>query len=315
HHHRDSAAGPDARILAVARVYSALGSANIVRRDELKETGASSGGFRVVRGTLPVAIVPKKISALWGLKNAPYDDDGNDTDVGYEDGDIGLPGADPAAASFPAQHNDSHLSGRQVGVPPVSISVSAPSPAYVPSPAMLGMMHGSGNNSSIGMPGTTNTPTVPSMPGVPSIPGVSGMPSFPGMPAMMPGGMTGFPGMPAMPGMPSFPSAYPSAAPAAQPMGFNPMMMPQAHASGYPMDNGYGANMPGFNSYDSCSGGGSMPYGGGMGSSNTPAYNPTALQQQIQMFQEQQRMQQQQFFQQLSEQYGQMVVSPHSPSP
>ncbi|KAJ2329730.1 hypothetical protein GGI00_003874 [Coemansia sp. RSA 2681] len=83
------------------------------------------------------------------------------------------------------------------------------------------------------------------------------------------------------------------------------------------MDNGYGANMPGFNSYDSSSGGGgSMPYGGGMvGSSNTPAYNPTALQQQIQMFQEQQRMQQQQFFQQLSEQYGQMVVSPHSPSP
>ncbi|KAJ2322558.1 hypothetical protein GGI00_005896, partial [Coemansia sp. RSA 2681] len=64
HHHRDSAAGPDARILAVARVYGALGSANIVRRDELKETGASSGGFRVVRGTLPVAIVPKKISAL-----------------------------------------------------------------------------------------------------------------------------------------------------------------------------------------------------------------------------------------------------------
>ncbi|KAJ2459414.1 hypothetical protein GGF42_001475 [Coemansia sp. RSA 2424] len=312
HHPRDSAAGPDARILAVARVYSALGSANIVRRDELKETGGSSGGFRVVRGTLPVAIVPKKISALWGLKNAPYDDD-DDTDVGYEDGDIGLPGADPAAASFPAQHNDSHLSGLQVGAPPVSISVSAPSPAYVPSPAMLGMMHGGGNNS-IGMPGTTNTPTVPGMPGIPNIPGVSGMPSFPGMPAMMPG-MTGFPGMPTMPGMPSFPSAYPSAAPAAQPMGFNPMMMPQAHGPGYPMDNGYGANMPGFNSYDSSSGGGSMPYGGGMGGSNTPAYNPTALQQQIQMFQEQQRMQQQQFFQQLSEQYGQMVVSPHSPSP
>ncbi|KAJ2462828.1 hypothetical protein GGI02_005374, partial [Coemansia sp. RSA 2322] len=63
---------PATRIQAVAHALGSLGNANIVRRDEL---GSDRGGGMVVRGTLPVAIVPKKISALWGLKNVAYDDD------------------------------------------------------------------------------------------------------------------------------------------------------------------------------------------------------------------------------------------------
>ncbi|KAJ2742235.1 hypothetical protein GGI20_004627 [Coemansia sp. BCRC 34301] len=251
--HRD--ASPDARILAVARVYSTLGDANIVRRDELKERT-----LRVVRGTLPVAIVPKKISALWGLKNMSYDDD-------YEEEEADVPGTSlpPPVASFPVPHRDfvaPRSDALHANVAPVS--VSAPGGAvYVPSPAMLDMMHG---NSSV-----TGMPSIPSIPGMPAIP------SFPGIP-----------------GVPNFPSAY--SPPPSQPLGFNPMFMPQVPAFGYPMGNGYDTGaMPGYDT------------GYGVGG---PAYNPTALQQQIQMFQEQQRMQQQQFFQQLSEQYGQMVVSP-----
>ncbi|KAJ2898487.1 hypothetical protein GGI21_004858, partial [Coemansia aciculifera] len=240
----------DARILAVARVYRALGSANIVRRDEIASENSTIGGSRVVKGTLPVAIVPKKISALWGLKNFVNDED----DAYYDDDEAGG-GVESSGGPMPTP------------LPPV---------AYTPSPAMLGMMHSS------------SVPSIPSIPVVPS--------------------------MPVVPSIPSMPSAYSPVAPVAQPLGFNPMLMPQAPpsggiGSGYSMDsNGYGYGgggvivpMPDFGSYDS------------IGNGNVPAYNPMALQQQIHMFQEQQRLQQQLFFQQLSEQYGQMVVSPPPP--
>ncbi|KAJ2809908.1 hypothetical protein H4S07_002987 [Coemansia furcata] len=111
--------------------------------------------------------------------------------------------------------------------------------------------------------------------------------------------MPSIPAMPSIPGVPGFhgmPSAYPPTAtgPSSQPLGFNPMLMPQA-PMGFAM--GHPAPDTTYMAHDS------------MG------YNPMALQQQILMFQEQQRLQQQQFFQQLSEQYGQMVVSPPSQTP
>ncbi|KAJ2799313.1 hypothetical protein H4S07_005470, partial [Coemansia furcata] len=100
----------DARILAVARFYGALSNSNIVRRDEIPPIST-----HVVTGTLPVAVVPKKISALWGLKNS-YDDD---DDLPYDDMDAGP-----------------HLIDLHTDILPPQ------SPAYVPSSAMLDMMHG-----------------------------------------------------------------------------------------------------------------------------------------------------------------------------
>ncbi|KAJ1828944.1 hypothetical protein LPJ56_000766 [Coemansia sp. RSA 2599] len=71
-----SAASADARIKAVAHVYKALTNANIVRRDELKGAGAANAGSDrsgTVRGTLPVAIVARRISDLWGIRNLSQD--------------------------------------------------------------------------------------------------------------------------------------------------------------------------------------------------------------------------------------------------
>ncbi|KAJ1721229.1 hypothetical protein LPJ53_004213 [Coemansia erecta] len=50
------------RIRAVAQVYSQLQDCNIVRREEAKGTQG------VVRGTLPVAVVARRISDLWGIR-------------------------------------------------------------------------------------------------------------------------------------------------------------------------------------------------------------------------------------------------------
>ncbi|KAJ2864796.1 hypothetical protein GGH94_002686 [Coemansia aciculifera] len=123
----------NARILAVAKVYGALANANIVRRDELKN-------LEVVRGTLPVAVVPKKISALWGLKNIEYDE----------------PEYDDEPAGFPVPNTtEAHLIDLVADAPPV-----AAQSAYVPSSAMLDMMH---NNDSY----ASTMPSMPSMPGMP----------------------------------------------------------------------------------------------------------------------------------------------------
>ncbi|KAJ2024904.1 hypothetical protein GGI06_000796 [Coemansia sp. S85] len=269
-----------ARILAMAKVHRALATANIVRRDELKDQG------RVVKGTLPVAVVPKKISALWGLKNS-YEEEAYDEDELPAVSDRNLIDLDTTVAPEPA--------------------------VYVPSPAMLGMMH-SGSNSNYGsnnlsMPGVPTMPGIPTMPGVPTMPGLPMMPSVPGVPIM--------PGVPSFPGMSGSGGMYPPA----QPMGFNPMFMPQAAAPmGFAMDNGGGGPSNMDMSYNGMAYGGAdinyggMPYNGGPADSSMyGGYNPMGMQQQILMFQEQQRKQQEQFFQQLSEQYGQMAVSPTQP--
>ncbi|KAJ2725651.1 hypothetical protein GGI07_001151 [Coemansia sp. Benny D115] len=64
-------ASVDTRIKAVAHVYKSLGKANIVRREELPVSQPT--GVHTVRGTLPVAIVPKRISDLWGIRNLSQD--------------------------------------------------------------------------------------------------------------------------------------------------------------------------------------------------------------------------------------------------
>ncbi|KAJ2831887.1 hypothetical protein GGI24_001431 [Coemansia furcata] len=273
----------DARILAVARFYGALSNSNIVRRDEIPASTT-----RVVTGTLPVAVVPKKISALWGLKNS-YDDD-DDDDLPYDDMDVGP-----------------HLIDLHTDILPPQ------SPAYVPSSAMLDLMHSNtahassihSSNSNNSYPSPLPIASIPAMPAatIPMMPGVPTMSSFPSFPTMPNAPsyttMPSIPAMPSIPGVPTFhgmPSAYPpTAGPSSQPLGFNPMLMPQA-PMGFAMGHS-SAPDPTYTAYDS------------MG------YNPMALQQQILMFQEQQRLQQQQFFQQLSEQYGQMVVSPPSQTP
>ncbi|KAJ2744976.1 hypothetical protein GGI19_006550, partial [Coemansia pectinata] len=272
----------NARILAVAKVYGALANANIVRRDELKN-------LEVVRGTLPVAVVPKKISALWGLKNIEYDE----------------PEYDDEPAGFPVPNTtEAHLIDLVADAPPV-----AAQSAYVPSSAMLDMMHNNDSYASAmpsmpGMPGVPMMPGVPSFPSMPSVPGVPTMSNFaamPGVPSIP--GMPSIPGIPGIPGMPGGSGAYSPVAPASQPMGFNPMIMPQAPL-GFGMGNGGPAVDMNYNNS-----GPSVDTSYNMGYGNA-GYNP--MQQQILMFQEQQRMQQQQFFQQLSEQYGQMAVSPSS---
>ncbi|KAJ2598804.1 hypothetical protein GGF39_002511 [Coemansia sp. RSA 1721] len=68
-----SAASADARIKAVAHVYKALGNANIVRRDELKDSSAGASRSGVIKGTVPVAVVPRRISDLWGIRNLSQD--------------------------------------------------------------------------------------------------------------------------------------------------------------------------------------------------------------------------------------------------
>ncbi|KAJ2037894.1 hypothetical protein GGI03_001901 [Coemansia sp. RSA 2337] len=268
-----AAESSDARILAVAKVYGALANANIVRRDELRN-------LEVVRGTLPVAVVPKKISALWGLKNIDYDNDPED---------------EPNAFPVP-NTTESHL---------VDLAADVAAAPYVPSSAMLDMMHSNDGYSSSGsaMPTMSSIPTMPGMPMVPGIPTMPGMPTMPGIPTV-----SSFAAMPTVPGIPGIPGvpggSYMPAAPASQPMGFNPMLMPPA-----PLGFGMGGpsadmNYMGYNG-PSADTSYNMAYG------NNAGYNPM-LQQQILMFQEQQRMQQQQFFQQLTEQYGQMAVSPVS---
>ncbi|KAJ2490368.1 hypothetical protein IWW37_003185 [Coemansia sp. RSA 2050] len=272
------------RIVAVAKVYRALATANIVRRDELKNSG------RVVKGTLPVAVVPKKISALWGLKNSC-----EEGEEAYNEDDL------PAVSDARLIDHDA-----AAALEPVAAA------AYVPSPAMLSMMH-SGSSSNGGGYGSNNIPSMPSVTSMPGPPSFAAMPSVPGMPTMpevpMMPGVPGVPMMPSMPGVPSFPgmSGGGGVYPPAQQMGFNPMFMPQPAAPmGFAMGNGGGPSNVDMN-YSGVVYGGS-PLGSNYGMYG--GYNPMGMQQQILMFQEQQRKQQEQFFQQLSEQYGQMVVSP-----
>ncbi|KAJ2784451.1 hypothetical protein GGI15_002252 [Coemansia interrupta] len=56
------AEGEALRIRAVAQVYGQLQDCNIVRREEAR------GAQGVVRGTLPVAVVARRISDLWGIR-------------------------------------------------------------------------------------------------------------------------------------------------------------------------------------------------------------------------------------------------------
>ncbi|KAJ2802346.1 hypothetical protein H4R20_003315, partial [Coemansia guatemalensis] len=65
------------RIRAAAHILGSLGRANIVRREELHSAGSaaasSAGQTRLVRGTLPVALVPAKIASLWAIRGLEHD--------------------------------------------------------------------------------------------------------------------------------------------------------------------------------------------------------------------------------------------------
>ncbi|KAJ2870023.1 hypothetical protein FB639_004691, partial [Coemansia asiatica] len=113
-----SAASADARIKAVAHVYKALSGANIVRRDELRDAAANAGSGRsgVVRGTLPVAVVSRRISDLWGIRNLSQDTLSNPSAVVAALMDVEQPAFCSSAAAAAA----ANVSG------PASLSFPAP---------------------------------------------------------------------------------------------------------------------------------------------------------------------------------------------
>ncbi|KAJ2785859.1 hypothetical protein H4R18_000248 [Coemansia javaensis] len=60
------------RIRAAAHIYRTLGTANIVRRDRLPADSCTSM-TRTVRGTLPVALISRRIADLWGIRDLGRD--------------------------------------------------------------------------------------------------------------------------------------------------------------------------------------------------------------------------------------------------
>ncbi|PIA16172.1 hypothetical protein COEREDRAFT_81394 [Coemansia reversa NRRL 1564] len=64
------------RVRAAAHILGSLGRANIVRREELNTSGLATmpaGQTHLVRGTLPVALVPAKIASLWAIRGLEHD--------------------------------------------------------------------------------------------------------------------------------------------------------------------------------------------------------------------------------------------------
>ncbi|KAJ2715590.1 mitochondrial 2-enoyl thioester reductase [Coemansia spiralis] len=270
------------RIMAAAHVYRSLGNANIARRDRLPGgVGAALHRPMTVRGTLPVALVSRRIADLWAIRDLSRDPATEDSPVAAAANGHLSHGASPyppvlsvPEVRMPAM-SDSECHSSSTGPSRASSVARAHSPmiGFAPAPAY-------------GMPTPGDFGPATSRP--------AGM--YPPQPSDV------YPPQPAGLYPYQSPGLYPPQPAGVYPPG-PPGAYPPAQASAYPPlpsdPNALAA--PG-------AGGSQQLQAGGM------AFDPSLFQRQIEVFQQQQRQQQEQFFQQLTEQYAQMTTTGQAPS-
>ncbi|KAJ2829270.1 hypothetical protein IWW50_000951 [Coemansia erecta] len=297
------------RVRAAAHIYNNLGSANIVRRDEIRDD-RRPGPTYTVRGTLPVAIVSSKIANMWGIRNTSQDPQTEPSAVAaaisesqaeFPDIAAGVPAY--STLSMPRLAMPDHSLGRRLSTDSAATSshhhshsgVSTPHASTSPYPPLQPPPAGFAGGSPFGMPESSAYSMMPnsalSMPQIPIIqepcPSSSrnnnnntrapylGDAGIGASQAPYLGNVENGPALPSSSSLLSL------------------QQQPQQQQS---------ANASIADVYAT------QPATANATATDQPAYDTTAIQRQIELFQEQQRQQQEQFFKQLSQQYAQMDV-------
>ncbi|KAJ2503308.1 hypothetical protein GGH96_000329 [Coemansia sp. RSA 1972] len=318
------------RVRAAAHIYNNLGSSNIVRREEIRDS-RRVGPIYTVRGTLPVAVVPAKIANMWGIRNTSRDPQTEPSAV--------VTAINEYAASFvPANAPYLSLSMPRLSMPDHDVrrmstdshgQSGASTPQY---PQMPGGFAGASAFDPSGLGSSAYPPMgfMTQSPGSAPYPPSGSLPYPPGSSsAQYPPASGSAPYPPA-----SIPGQYPSASSSElyPPQPLIPTILEPHSANSHisdshiegesshtrdssHADNNSNGNASGSQTLHSTASNNELAQPAQVNqqpqtNSETPqpAYNPTDIQRQIEMFQEQQRQQQEQFFKQLSQQYAQMNV-------
>ncbi|KAJ2160540.1 hypothetical protein GGF46_002189 [Coemansia sp. RSA 552] len=267
------------RIRAAAHVYRTLGKANIVCRDSI-DRPATPGRAEMLHGTLPVAVVPRRIADLWAIRDISIDPESAESPVRAAIRDH-LAEMDSPALLMPAPAHvdlDDRYSGSlsSGSADPMLSASNANRPASSTPPTLTSMSPAVASMS----------PAVASMPSVPST-SVTAMPQ-PSMHMPMPPPVSPPPAT-----NPSFVSSYPPPSPDTQ---------ANFSMSSPPIQPSYNPSVVSPALYSP-----QVP-----GPEMLPPSGMAMFQRQIEAFQEQQRQAQEQFFRQLTEQYTQMMRMPSS---
>ncbi|KAJ1732728.1 hypothetical protein LPJ61_001917, partial [Coemansia biformis] len=296
------------RIRAAAHIYRSLGSANIVRRDRLPESAVPAAlAPQTVRGTLPVALVSRRIADLWAIRDLSRDPATEDSPVAaaasghlaqgaalyppvHSMPTVSMPKAtmpgEPDAEEYPHPSSAGPTRSGSLARPHSPLANYAPAPAYdMPTPVDFGP----GMTLPVGVYAQQSPGVYPPEPPRTYSPAPAGV--------YLPAPAAVYPPAPST-GHPSASASAHSLAPSS--------IYPPAPAATLPATQGSLAP-PGGSSSDA--GSGQQLLAGGM------AFDPSMFQRQIEAFQEQQRQQQELFFRQLTEQYARMVVADQAQQP
>ncbi|KAJ2315860.1 hypothetical protein IWW52_003941, partial [Coemansia sp. RSA 2704] len=125
------------RVRAAAHIYNTLGSANIVRRDEITDE-RGPGVVLTVRGTLPVAVVSRKIAGMWGIRDVSTDPETEPSAVAAAIREAAATFPEPASplsVPMPGHHHGRRPSAEAAGSHRHAHSAASTPQATAPPPA------------------------------------------------------------------------------------------------------------------------------------------------------------------------------------